>query len=47
MLTHCDFVYAGESAKFQMPFINLGLVPEFGSTFARFRRGSDTSVRRS
>jgi enoyl-CoA hydratase/carnithine racemase len=34
MLTHCDFVYAGESAKFQMPFINLGLVPEFGSTFS-------------
>jgi enoyl-CoA hydratase/carnithine racemase len=32
MLTQCDFVYAGESAKFQMPFINLGLVPEFGST---------------
>src|SRR5215472_15856497 len=23
MLTHCDFVYAGESAKFAMPFINL------------------------
>src|ERR1700720_3114541 len=34
MLTHCDFVYAGESAKFQMPFVNLGLVPEFGSTFS-------------
>jgi enoyl-CoA hydratase/carnithine racemase len=33
MLTHCDFVYAAESAKFQMPFINLGLVPEFGSTW--------------
>jgi enoyl-CoA hydratase/carnithine racemase len=32
MLTHCDFVYAGESAKFQMPFINLAVVPEFGST---------------
>src|SRR5437867_11880566 len=32
MLTHCDFVYAGENAKFQMPFINLGLVPEFGSS---------------
>jgi enoyl-CoA hydratase/carnithine racemase len=32
MLLHCDFVYAGESAKFQMPFINLALVPEFGST---------------
>jgi enoyl-CoA hydratase/carnithine racemase len=34
MLTHCDFVYAGESAKFQMPFINLALVPEFGSSYA-------------
>ena len=32
MLTHCNFVYAGESTKFQMPFINLGLVPEFGSS---------------
>src|ERR1700738_5121122 len=32
MLTHCDCVYAGERAKFQMPFINLGLVPEFGAT---------------
>jgi enoyl-CoA hydratase/carnithine racemase len=32
MLTHCDFVYAGESAKFRMPFINLAVVPEFGST---------------
>ena len=24
MLTHCDFVFAGESARFQMPFVNLG-----------------------
>src|ERR1700741_4282557 len=31
MLTHCDFVYAGEGAKFQMPFINLALIPEFGT----------------
>src|ERR1700733_13945490 len=34
MLTPCDFVYAGESAKFQMPFINLALVPEFGTTYS-------------
>jgi enoyl-CoA hydratase/carnithine racemase len=34
MLMHCDFVYASETAKFQLPFINLALVPEFGSTFA-------------
>ena len=34
MVTHCDFVYAGESAKFQMPFINLGVVPEFGSSYS-------------
>jgi enoyl-CoA hydratase/carnithine racemase len=34
MLTHCDFVYAGESAKFQLPFINLGLVPEFASSYS-------------
>jgi enoyl-CoA hydratase/carnithine racemase len=32
MLLHCDFVYAGESARFQMPFINLAVVPEFGSS---------------
>jgi enoyl-CoA hydratase/carnithine racemase len=33
MLAHCDFVYAGESARFQVPFVNLALVPEFGSSY--------------
>src|SRR5258708_36018354 len=34
MLTHCDFVFAGESAKFQIPFVNLALVPEFGTSYS-------------
>jgi enoyl-CoA hydratase/carnithine racemase len=33
MLLHCDFVYAGESTRFQLPFINLAVVPEFGSSY--------------
>ncbi|MFZ4738084.1 MAG: enoyl-CoA hydratase-related protein [Bradymonadia bacterium] len=32
MLLHCDFVVATHRARFQMPFINLGLVPEGGSS---------------
>ena len=33
LLLQCDLLYASKDAKFQFPFTNLGLVPEFGSTF--------------
>ena len=32
MLLHCDLVYASKSSIFMLPFINLGLVPEFASS---------------
>jgi enoyl-CoA hydratase/carnithine racemase len=33
LLLHCDFVYCAEDAKLAMPFVNLGLVPEYASSY--------------
>jgi enoyl-CoA hydratase/carnithine racemase len=32
MLMHCDLVYCGDNAMFSMPFVSLGLCPEFASS---------------
>jgi len=32
LLLHCDFVYVSDEARLAMPFVALGLVPEFASS---------------
>lgn len=33
MLLHCEIAVAGDNARFALPFAQLGLVPEFASTY--------------
>jgi len=33
LLLHCDLVYAAANARFSMPFVNLGLCPEYASSY--------------
>lgn len=33
LLLHCDFVIASSNTHFMMPFINLGLLPEYASSY--------------
>lgn len=33
LLLHCDLVYAGDNARFILPFASLGLLPEFASSY--------------
>lgn len=38
MMLHTDFIYAGDDAKFHMPFTQLGAVPEAGASRLLTRR---------
>lgn len=33
MATACDLIYAGDKAKFSLPFLNVGLVPDCGTSY--------------
>jgi enoyl-CoA hydratase/carnithine racemase len=33
LLLHCDLVYAGASARLHMPFVSIGICPEFAASY--------------
>ena len=33
LLLHCDLVYLADNARLQLPFVNLGLCPEYAASF--------------
>ncbi len=33
LLFHCDIIYVGDSLKMRLPFVSLGLVPEFAASY--------------
>lgn len=33
LLFHCDVIYVGESLRMRLPFVSLGLVPEFAASY--------------
>ena len=38
MLLHCDLVYGSPDVKLSTPFVDMGLVPEAGSTLLQGRQ---------
>jgi enoyl-CoA hydratase/carnithine racemase len=46
LLLHCDLAYCADDSRFSLPFVNLGLCPEFGSSLllpltAGYRRAAE------